>query len=426
MSEHHGARLLYRAATGLEKALADVDGERLTALYAEAVRDVWDPWAISRENLPVLAWAMQARLWEDEWAEHTKREWTANQWHFQALRGSQAGVEMALRTTGRDFTGGYNLLEVLAPPQGFFASPSMTKDEWDAWVRQMPELRIQLAHGVGLSVSEFFAGDGVVGKYAAGRDDGPALYGRRAVLRRPGQPDQYLGMVEWRTRVERRETIDYERVSVPGLAGAAFVAGEDHVSEERFVDADELAPRIYSFQLDGSYDHVTSELHLSTIAPGLDPMNVQFERDSDVGEAGPFFFVNDHADDGFADNGRDAYEMLADRIYLMDPAIAVPMTDGVSFVGVDRVGFPPYHAELMVDLITREAWPAWFAGETAAAESFAAPDDLSDFNRAMRAIVAGKALRDRVLADFAVVHPLAFGDPVRETTTFAEHRPSLL
>jgi hypothetical protein len=118
--------------------------------------------------------------------------------------------------------------------------------------------------------------------------------------------------------------------------------------------------------------------------------------------------------------------MLADRIYLIDPAVAVPMTDGVSFVGVDRVGFPPYHAELMVDLITREAWPAWFAGETAAAESFAAPDDLSDFNRAMRAIVAGKALRDRVLADFAVVHPLAFGDPVRETTTFAEHRPSLL
>jgi hypothetical protein len=44
----------------------------------------------------------------------------------------------------------------------------------------------------------------------------------------------------------------------------------------------------------------------------------------------------------------------------------------------------------------------------------------------MRAIVASKALRDRVLADFAVVHPLAFGDPVRESTTFAEHRPSLL
>jgi len=426
MTERLGSRLIYRAATGLEKALADVDGERLTALYAEAVTDVWDPWAISAENLPILAWAMQARLWDDDWAEHTKREWTANQWRFQALRGTQAGVEMALNTMGRDFTGGYNLLEVLAPPQGFFASPSLTKDEWDAWIRLMPELRIQLAHGVGKSLSEFFAGDGVVEKYAAGRDDGPALYGRRAVLRRPGQPDQPLGMVEWRTRVEGRESIDYERVSVPGLAGVAFVAGEDPVSEERFVDADELAPRIYSFQLDGSYDHVTSELHLSTVAPGLDPMNVQFERVSDVGEAGPFFYVNDHSDDGFANNGREAGEMLADRVYLLDPAVAVPLTDGISFVGLDRVGFPPYHAELMVDLITREPWPSWFAGETAAAESFAAPDNLKDFDRAMRAIVAGKAFRDRVLADFAVVHPLAFGDPVREDTTFAEHRRSLL
>ena len=426
MNERLGSRLIYRAATGLEKALADVDGERLTALYAEAVRDVWDPWAISAENLPILAWSMQARLWDDDWGEHTKREWTANQWRFQALRGTQDGVEMALNTMGRDFTGGYNLLEVLAPPQGFFASPSLTKDEWDDWVRLMPELRIQLAHGVGLSVSEFFAGDGVVGRYAAGRDDGPALYGRRAVLRRPGQPDQPLGMVEWRTRVEGRETIDYERVSVPGLAGAAFVAGEDHVSEKKFVDADELAPRLYSYQLDGSYDHVISELHLSTVAPGLDPMSVQFERVSDIGEAGPFFYVNDHSDDGFANNGREAGEMLADRVYLIDPAIAVPMTDGISFVGLDRVGFPPYHAELMVDLITREPWPSWFAGETAAAELFAAPDNFKDFDRAMRAIVAGKAFRDRVLADFAVVHPLAFGDPVYENTTFADHRRSLL
>lgn len=66
MNERLGSRLIYRAATGLEKALADVDGERLTALYAEAVRDVWDPWAISAENLPILAWSMQARLWDDD------------------------------------------------------------------------------------------------------------------------------------------------------------------------------------------------------------------------------------------------------------------------------------------------------------------------------------------------------------------------
>lgn len=423
----HACLILYRSATGLEKALVDVGGGRLILLPAERVRDMWDAWAISAENLPVLAWAMQAQLWDDDWADHTKREWVAAQWEYQALRGTEAGVALALKIMGRDFTGGYDLRDLLVAPQGFFAAPDIPREEWDEWIRQMPELRIQLARKTGLADGEFYVLDGFAGDNHAGRDDGPLLYGRRVILRWPGRPDVDLGMLD----VVRDETGEWERISLPGLAGAAFIAGVDVATDERFVDGDEVAPSFYSFQLDPSYDHTSSLLHLSTIGPGLRPLGVEFERVSDAGWGDHFWFVNDIVDEYFADNGRDAAALLADRIFLHDPNVASPMTAGISFAGVDRVDWPPYNAELLIDLITREPGPAWIANETAAEESFAIPDDWSDFNRAMRALKgpgAATSLRDKIMADFDVMHPLRFGEPilVNPDTRFGDHRPSWL
>ena len=204
------------------------------------------------------------------------------------------------------------------------------------------------------------------------------------------------------------------------------MAGEDFVNDDRFSDGDELAPILYSFYLDSSYDHVSSQLHLSTLVPGYDPINIQYERDSDIGEGGPFIFEKDFVEDGFADNGRDAFEMLADRIYLLDPKIQLPLMRGTSFVGIDRVDFPPYHAELMIDLITRDQLPSWYVEETAVIESFAVPEDLDDFDRAMRGTVGAKAFRDKAMADFEVVHPLAWGDLVTADTRFGDHPRSTL
>src|SRR5262245_18719035 len=141
-------------------------------------------------NLPYLAWAMGVNLWEDGWREHTQREWTARQWEFHALRGTPAGVRMALDFIGRDFVPGpidYRLVEYIASPQGFYAAPKMTAEQWNTWIRLMPELRIKLAEGTGLATGdEWIAGDGLAGMMGVPLDDGPALYGRRAVMRQRG------------------------------------------------------------------------------------------------------------------------------------------------------------------------------------------------------------------------------------------------
>lgn len=412
------SEILYGAATGLEKALVDVDGARITEIAAERVSDMWDAWSISAENLPTLAWAVQCRLWDDDWAEHTKREWTDRQWEFQALRGTRAGLEMALETMGRDFTGGYRLQQILTAPQGFYAAPSLPKETYDSWIRQMPELRIQLVAGRGQSDGGWFVGTGYADATFVGPDHGPALYGRRVVLRREGQPDRDLGNA---SAVEGAEEI-----CIPGDAGPAFVAGLSYVGGDSYVGASITEPQVFRWRLDASYDHATSALHLSTLAPGAQAIDMQFERVSDIGTARGSVFAGYHAGLGFVDDGRAAGEMLADRIYLFDPRVATPLTGGVSVAGISRVGYPPYHAEMMIDLNTHERRPAWFAGISSEADSFAVPADLRDAKRAMAAVVAAKKLSDRAMLDFVTVHPIKFGDPVAADATFGAHRPSRL
>jgi len=244
----HPCLILYRTATGLEKAIVDVGGGRIIAIPAELIRDMWDPWRVSPENLPVLAWAMQAQLWEDDWPENTKREWIAEQWLYQSLRGTRRGIEMALHVMGRDFTcpDCYKLVDELTAPQGFFAIP---------------------------------------------KDWAPAI---------------------------------------------------------------------------------------------------------------------------------------------------MPESEGISFVGsfadVSRVNWPPYNAELLIDLCTTEPRPAWFADEAFSDDAFVVPNDLVDYDRALRALKgpgSATSLRDKIMVDFAVVNPLSMSDPIFEApnpedTRFGDHRPNWL
>jgi hypothetical protein len=71
--EQPGAQLIYRSATPLERALVDVDAERLLRIHAEVIIAQWDPYKISLHNLPFLAWGLGVNLWENGWRETRRR-----------------------------------------------------------------------------------------------------------------------------------------------------------------------------------------------------------------------------------------------------------------------------------------------------------------------------------------------------------------
>jgi phage tail P2-like protein len=438
-----GEKILYRSASGLEKAMADVDGERLIGTYAEIIKDQWDPYRISYNNLPYLGYAQGVLLWEQGWSESTQREWVSNQFEYKSLRGTQAGIEMALKYSGRDFTGGYTVQQAMRPPQSFFASPSMSKEAYDFWIHLLPEVRITFYEGVGWDgVDVLYSDHGGVNDFV-GLDDGAALHGRKAFLRIRGK-DIPLQIYTFTKEVNGRTTVDFERISLPGIAGPAYMQ-DDFVNDEQFVCAETVKPRLVTVRIDGSYSHEQSQLHLDTVLPGMEPIDVRYERTSDIGWGNSFFFVGDWSDSRnithpsdlphpdhelpdtiprpehpivlpptppntipypvppvpivyYADAGYDASRMLADRVFLYDPDIVGTITGGVSFVGVDYVSWPAYTADLMIDLHTDDDVWSWFGDEGFVTDDnyFASEPDLRDFDRGNRAVITSQALRDRV------------------------------
>lgn len=138
-----GSHLLYQQASPLERATADVDFEHMVGIPAELVKAVWDPYGIPLPLLPYLAWAMGVNFWNDQWSEQTKRDWVARQWEFKSKRGTIDGVIMALDFAGRDVSPfGYKLRGYITQPQTYFMGPSLTKEQREAWLAELPQVRV--------------------------------------------------------------------------------------------------------------------------------------------------------------------------------------------------------------------------------------------------------------------------------------------
>lgn len=409
MTEYLGRPLIEDGASPLEQVLADVEAEQLLSIEAELIAANWDPFKVQERNLIYLAFGMGVTLWDDRWPVEIKRYWLSIQWQWKALRGTQDAFRIALGLWG------YTLVDVLHPPQGFYASRDLTPDERNEWLRRMPQLRIRLEaqHGYG-HPDEWFAGDGFAGYSFAGVDDAPLLLGRRGFIRKDGV-DYPLQSEVLTTSTVNGNIITVERISTPGYSSLGFFAGVDFAGDDRFAGAAEVEAELITVRKDEDYQRTNFLYGLTSIIPTLDPIDVRYERQSDTGNGGEFYYAGDFAGTNYTayDNAAD---MIYDVMYLFDRKIAGPMTEGGGFAGVDRAGIPQKTAEMMIDLHEKAGPYEFFAGESFVLEGFATPDDDTARVNAMNAVLAAKAERDTVLVSFAPRRPLEFRDDIQEDT----------
>lgn len=430
--EYPGAAVLYREASALEKALTDTDAERLLATRAELITENWDPLLVQLRNLEALAFGMGVTLWEsDVWTVEAKREWLAEQWIFKAYNGTRAALDMALEIND------FRLVQTVVPPQGFWASPDMSRDAFDAWIRRMPQIRIKFALRTGTSPGDvWYSDDGCEGLSAPWTDVGPSLYGRVAVIRYSDGREVDLRVTTEVVVDQNRIARDYERVQIPGLATRAFHV-DDFAGEAHFVEGYDVAAQIVTMEFERWYVHETSTLYLTSLVPGLEPLRVNYEQNSDVGDGSLFAFVTDFASPSnnadpplrapWCHAGHDpAASMLADVLYLHDPNVAVPMLLGISFAGYDRVGIPTKYAELLVDLKEKATNAEWYEGDGFADDNFQTEQDHEKMDRSLRAVVAAKALRDTYVVSWEVTRPLRIGDLVSPSTRIYQQVPTVL
>lgn len=421
MQENAGSAVLYKAAEPFETSLADVAVEGITAPRPELIYENWDPWKVQARNIPYLRAALGVTLWDDAWSENHKREWMALSWEFKARRGTERAYRMALEQFG------YGLTQVVAPPQGFYVSPDMTPEERNEWIRLMPEIRLLRAVYIGHATpGEIYLDDqGYIDESFVTFDEAEALRGRRAIMRQNGI-DTPLRVVTHTTEVEARTAIEFERLHVPGNSGLFGLYIDVGFLDDGFTDVDIVEPFIITVSFDRSFNAETDRLGLTTITSGMQPITPRWETNSEIrpydGEC--------YADRGFLDYdflGEDlGAEMLAERIYLHDPNVAVRMTEADSYLDQDRLGIDPATAELLIDVHLKDEPGVLRIDEGYLDDKFAMDEDLTHLARAREAVIAAKAHRDRILVSFETFRPIQLGDTLTEASILDQWVPNSL
>lgn len=393
-------------STPWERAVEQTSAERWEGVDVDIIRRAKDPWTCPEHLLPYLAYERSVDIWDENWPVEKKRSVIASAPQDHRLKGTEEGHHRYIAIADGE------LAETLTPPGGFFAAPDLSKAQWDGWVARMPRLRVTLGHSQGewQPPAGFFAEMCAVEADAPGINDGPALHGRRALLRRrEGGPDMPLRVATVTTTRSRREAVEFEQVVIPGLSTCGFAVGHG-VADTEYVDAYETRPQVFSYRLDGSYVHEESELSLTTVPVGYDPLDVRFLRESDIGDGtGQFFAGADGPGIAFV-GASDGGALLADVLYLHDPDVAAPIVDAMSFAGVTRVSFPPHRAEMLIRSEGRlPPMTSFVVGASYAGEDAALDDDLSAAELVMDAVVASKRLSDTIRVSLEATRPITLG-----------------
>jgi phage tail-like protein len=391
--------LLPPNSTPLEIALAQTIAR--ISMIPDPVEVVWRPWECPENILPWLAWALSVDVWDNTWTEERKRHVIANAVELHRLKGTAAGLKRHVKLVDSE------VKQLVVPPQSAFASRSLTKEEMDAWLRTMPQIRVYLAREVGSGQGLYFANQHFVDNAFACFDAGRALYGRTARLWDRGE-EVPLKIVDLTTQREERQALRIERVSIPGNAGKGAFVGR--FINHTFVGHVGKAAQIVTYRQNISYEHRLSSLSMRSAHPGLDPVDVRSERVSETGHAGAYAFVRRFVGHVFAGEDRAPW-MMYDRIVLHDPARAAIKVPAWSFAGYARLGIRPYTAKTIIDLKdtmhARAAAVGKFIGRC-----YALPEKTRKRTNARLAVRASKAARDRIFVTHKLTRPRTFADGI--------------
>ena len=220
--------------------------------------------------------------------------------------------------------------------------------------------------------------------------------------------------------------IDWEEIRNIGASESGMFLDVDGLDTEAYLDLFEVPANTYNVKVQTAFDAYSTQLMLSTVVPTQEPIYLTVQRNSDIGDAGPWMFL----DDGFLGEDfatrDDADLLIADRLWLLDKDVSVPMTEGLSFLDVDRFGIGPYRMELLVDLKTESRQGVAFLDADFTEDAFLVEEDSTDIDRAIRAIRAAKSLRDKAGVRFDPLRPLIPSDKVTETTQTSDWFPNSL
>lgn len=379
--------LLPQSATEWETALSETNAHR-RPLPSDLVKAVWNADTCPAHILDILANELSIDVWDAQWDEQRKRAWIKRAIPLHKIKGTLACIREYLAQAGGE------IVRVVRPPEGFVLAEKQSPEDYEAWVRGLPQVRIYQDR-VTSTVGPFLAIDiGALELDALDDMPDPIETGRKAVL--------------WRNGVEEPIGVDDS-----GGLSALTVAlrqplrafGAFDFDEGCLASADDLAP---IYRMGVSFDGSRA---LNPVSPGVRLQIVSAETVSEVlpavgayGDLGAFDL------DYFAD---DLVSQVYYRIPIVEPgdALTAKIGDVFGALDVSRYGIAPHRAELAIAVPGVWSEP-FMALDLSPFGTALSENDTSRLDRAFDAISSAKRMSDQIVAFTNNYRPLVAGSPL--------------
>lgn len=274
--------------------------------------------------------------WQFAKSEKEKRELIKNAINIHRLKGTPAGVKFAAKQAGS------KVLRIIEPPQKFFCSPALTKEEKNRWLRQMPQLRIYPVRKRG-EKQGFLGWRDYCGNTYFLKTDAMFRMMARAVLVKDGKKYDLITSSYETEMITKKVNVE---VYIPGKAGYAsflnrallFVARTD--ASNRSIMIKETVP----------YIEEKRKLSIQT----LKPQHRFIKADADwVSEPSVQRSMFIDSAKNFYPARTDAGDRLCWVYYIFDPQKTFHK-HGSTYLGVNRLGMTHHTCEILLDLIAKK------------------------------------------------------------------------
>jgi hypothetical protein len=384
-------------ATEYERVLAS-QVDRLLELNIP-IRELWNPWTCPENLLPYLAWALSVDLWDPEWPITKRRSVVANAIKHHRLKGTLAGIETYVDLVDS------KVLKAQTPPSKLFSGPSLTREQREAWLANLPQVRVWRQYERSIAGKRIFAGGNRYTSFFEAKFSQP----NDAIVRLRRRARWVADGQETDSRVENFES--YFRVFIKTHLLHSIFCNTPLNLKKKFPIPSTAYQRIVTIE------PISLSPWRTTVGPQLEPVSSEPEMVVQRGVEGHAVYS------GRTIRGRyfipsTAVYRLFER-YAVNNGTKIAKRPSIQFMGVGRYGIEPHSAEIQVRMRTKmKPWKARLGDASAPRTRFYIPHDGALLNKNRQAIVAAKRLSDKILIDtntkpgFLAGLPRFAGDPI--------------
>ena len=327
------ASLLPPNTTNLDKALEQVAAPALSPVV---LRSTYDPEAIPADLLPWLAWGENVPYWPAD--ETQQRDMVARSHKLHGMIGTAAGLRAAARFTGAKVT------RIIRPPAITFLG-GWTEQARKEWLSAHPQLRLYPKRQR-TSAQGFMLNSSFISEHPS-KTDAPFRSTSRATLSFPDGSETELSVAEWQIgTAQGNATVSVARKGQsPGLHLGQPVNG--------YPLKYDAADRLWTLDQQ-AYSYGTATLKIRTTSPSYKPLSSDVDIVADKAPRPGASLFGVHLGNVHTCK-LDSETRYYRRVWLHDPSVAATSRANPAYLGATRLGMPPFHAEVRVQMPARHS-----------------------------------------------------------------------